>query len=224
MKQLILNFHGIGDPPAGTDPSERAYWWDQSAFNSLLDEIRVAVNDNGLPIAITFDDGNMSDALIALPALVRRGLKALFFVCAGRIGQASYLDKPAIADLVAAGMSIGSHGMSHVDWRLANSAELDRETAGARQVLEDVCARRVDEAAVPFGSYDRRVVATLRRQDWRSVFTSDGGLAIEGQWMRPRNSLDRGWQHKQVVEKIWAREGVWRRTARSATRVYKSLR
>ena len=224
MKRLILNFHGVGDPPAGTDPSERAYWWDQSAFISLLDQIRVAVSDNGFPIAITFDDGNMSDALIALPALVRRGLTARFFLCAGRIGQASYLDKPAIADLVAAGMRIGSHGMSHVDWRFASAAELEKETAGARQVLEDVCACSVDEAAIPFGSYDRRVIATLRRQNWRSVFTSDGGYALEGRWMNPRNSLDRGWQHKRVVEEICVREGVWRRTARSATRVYKTLR
>jgi peptidoglycan/xylan/chitin deacetylase (PgdA/CDA1 family) len=224
MKQVILNFHGVGDPPPGTDPSERLYWWDQAAFNSLLDQICRAMHENDLWITITFDDGNMSDARIALPALARRGLTARFFVCAGRIGQKHYLDKPALADLLSAGMTIGSHGMHHVDWRRASSGELERETAEARQMLEDACACRVDEAAVPFGSYDRQVIAKLRRQNWRSVYTSDGGFAFEDAWIKPRNSLGRGWQHTRVVEQISGREGVWRGLVRSAAQLYKRMR
>jgi peptidoglycan/xylan/chitin deacetylase (PgdA/CDA1 family) len=224
MKLVILNFHGVGDPPPGTDPAERIYWWDQTAFNSLLDHVCTAMHANDLRITITFDDGNISDARIALPALASRGLTARFFVCAGRIGQSHYLDKPALADLLAAGMSIGSHGMHHVDWRRASAEELKQETAGARQMLEDACACPVDEAAVPFGSYDRRVIANLRRQNWRSVYTSDGGVAFEDAWIKPRNSLSRGWQLRPVVEEFSACETVRMRILRNAANFYKRMR
>ena len=224
MKLVILNFHGVGDPPPGTDPTERIYWWDQTAFNSVLDQVCSALLETDLRITITFDDGNMSDARIALPALSRRGLTARFFVCAGRIGQAHYLDKPAVADLLAAGMSIGSHGMHHVDWRRASAEELEQETVGARQMLEDACAYPVDEVAIPFGSYDRRVIGTLRRQNWRSVYTSDGGHALDDAWLKPRNTLSRSCQHQRVIEQISGHEGVWRGTVRAAAQLYKRMR
>lgn len=224
MKQTILSLHGVGDPPPGTHPAELPYWWEQAAFNSLLDRIFAAVRDNGTRIAITFDDGNMSDARIALPALVKRGLSARFFVCAGRIGRAHYLDKPALADLLAAGMVIGCHGMNHIDWRLASAAELEEETSAARQVLENLCACRVDEAGIPFGSYDRRVVGILRRQNWKAVYTSDGGSALEDAWMKPRNILSRRWQDQNPVEEIPNREAAWRRMFRTASKVYKRIR
>ena len=63
-----------------------------------------------MPVVITFDDGNESDALIALPELVKRNLKAFFFVVGGRIGLPHYLDRVALRDLISAGMEIGSHG------------------------------------------------------------------------------------------------------------------
>ena len=47
---------------------------------------------------ISFDDGNASDVGIALPELERRGLKAVFFLLAGRLGQPGSLTE---ADVTA---------------------------------------------------------------------------------------------------------------------------
>ena len=115
--QLILGLHGIGSPEHGVTEDERSYWISRQAFISLLHTIVVDREGSGLPVAITFDDGNESDALIALPELAKRNLKAIFFVVAGRIGLPHYLDRAALRDLMSAGMEIGSHGMHHCDWR-----------------------------------------------------------------------------------------------------------
>jgi hypothetical protein len=167
MKLVILNFHGVGDPSPGTDSAERMYWWDQTAFESLLDQICRAMHEDGLRITITFDDGNMSDAHIALPALSRRGLTARFFVCAGRIGQAHYLDKAALADLLGCGHEHrqprnASCRLAPREWSGAGAGDSRRRSADARGRLRLPC---IDEAAVPFGSYDRRVIGKLRRQE-----------------------------------------------------------
>ena len=100
----------------GVTEDERSYWISHQAFISLLQTIVVIREGSDLPVAITFDDGNESDALIALPELAKRNLKAIFFVVAGRIGLPHYLDRVALRDLMSAGMEIGSHGMHHCDW------------------------------------------------------------------------------------------------------------
>ena len=67
-----LGLHGIGSPHRGvTDDDERFYWVRRQAFTSLLQTIAVTREGSNLPVAITFDDGNESDALIALPELAK---------------------------------------------------------------------------------------------------------------------------------------------------------
>jgi peptidoglycan/xylan/chitin deacetylase (PgdA/CDA1 family) len=192
-ERLILSFHGIGPIPTRIGLAERAYWCDDRSFKSMLDSI---VNvPQQVSIELTFDDGNISDAVVALPALVSRGLTACFFVCAGRIGLEGYLDRSAMNELISAGMEIGSHGWNHVNWRRIDDKTLDIEIDDARKKLSDIIARNVDKLAIPFGYYDRRVLRRLRRSnsEIRAVFTSDGGRAPLSGWLLPRESYMTSW-------------------------------
>lgn len=189
-KQLILNLHGIGHPHCHVERDERHFWWSQESLHRLLEEIAERTAEKKPEVVVTFDDGNLSDATVALPALVRRGLKASFFVCAGRIGQQHYLDPAAIHDLLSAGMTVGSHGMNHRDWRQTTDAELDEEIIQARRKLEDVCAGTVTSVSIPFGLYNRRVIERLRRQNFDVIYTSDRGVAHAFSTIKPRETLD----------------------------------
>ena len=215
MRELILNFHGVGKLPVAVDNAEAAVWWGEVPFLRALDEIAAAAQNLECPISITFDDGNASDLSIALPALVERGLNATFFICAGRVGMVHYLDAVAIADLLQSGMAVGSHGMNHVDWRRTNDRELDTEIVGARKRLEDICGQRIDDVAIPFGSYDRRVIKRLKCEGWRCVYSSDGGFARAGAWFKPRQTLGKVWEQDSIVPKIRASDTLlmasWRR-------------
>jgi peptidoglycan/xylan/chitin deacetylase (PgdA/CDA1 family) len=182
--RLILDFHGLGPAPDWVDEAEREYWCEEDYFKSILDQVQTL--SQVIPIQLTFDDGNLSDATIALPALADRGLTASFFVCAGRIGLPGYLDKIAMHDLVTAGMGIGSHGWAHLDWRCVNDETLDMEIDRAPMKIADVIGCAVDQASIPFGSYDSRVLRRLRRSGMKAVFTSDGGPAPLTGWMLPR--------------------------------------
>jgi peptidoglycan/xylan/chitin deacetylase (PgdA/CDA1 family) len=181
---INLTFHGIGQPQRPLDAGESDVWVSRDQFLALLDS---AAGAEG--VRITFDDGNASDLEHALPALRERGLKGTFFVVAGRLGEPAFLDEAGVRELAAAGMEIGCHGMRHRPWRGLRADALREELFEAKGILEAVLERPVTKAACPFGSYDRRVLRTLRSTGYRRVYTSDRGTANPGDFLQPRNSL-----------------------------------
>jgi peptidoglycan/xylan/chitin deacetylase (PgdA/CDA1 family) len=189
QRELILNFHGIGTPHAAVDPDEHRVWMSREKFAVLLDHVAALQAAQAMPIAITFDDGNASDADIALPELSRRNLKAAFFVCAGRLDTPQYLSRAAVGELLDAGMQVGSHGMHHRDWRTLDDAALGEEVGTARRQLEEACGRPVTAVAIPFGAYNRRVLARVRAEGFACAYTSDRGYARCTAWLKPRNTL-----------------------------------
>lgn len=223
QRELVLNFHGIGTPHPGVSPEESAVWMSRESFVAVLDRISAVRTSARIPIGITFDDGNSSDAAIALPELSKRRLVATFFICAGRLGVSEYLDSQAVRDLLSAGMKIGSHGMHHRNWRNLDETTLAEEVSTARRHLEDVCGKPVNEAAVPFGSYDRRVLTRLRAEEYACVYTSDRGLARSGAWLKPRNTLG-GNASLEDVAHLLANSQSPSSILRDAYRFYKGLR
>jgi peptidoglycan/xylan/chitin deacetylase (PgdA/CDA1 family) len=207
---LILNLHGIGTPKREVPPSEQRVWIRESQLHPILSSAN-ARND----VELTFDDANESDYTIALPALQAHGMKAQFFLVAGRIGQPGFLSYSQIEGMLASGMRIGSHGMHHRRWADLDESELKEELVEAKDRLEQFTCRRVDEVSCPFGSYNRRVVDTLRRSGYKCIYTSDCGWARTGSLIQPRNSVDQTCG-PQEIEKMLSNEmnlarSVWRR-------------
>jgi peptidoglycan/xylan/chitin deacetylase (PgdA/CDA1 family) len=221
--ELVLNFHGIGTPHRGVGPAEQAVWMSRQHFVGVLDHIAALREAQEIPIAITFDDGNASDVTFALPELCKRGLAATFFVCAGRLDTPEYLSPLGLRDLLRSGMRVGSHGMHHRDWRKLDEAGLADEVSAARMQLEDACGQPVSEAAIPFGSYDRRVLDKLRAAGFACAYTSDGGFARRGAWLRPRNTLGAGSGPEDVTRLLVSERGLYT-VLRGARKFYKRLR
>ncbi|MCP5066716.1 MAG: polysaccharide deacetylase family protein [bacterium] len=183
----ILNFHGIGPNSRDLDPGEDEVWLEEAAFEAILDVIRPQDR-----VGLTFDDGNMSDLEVALPHLLRRKLEAEFFISTDKIGSHGYLDESQLRKIAAAGMRVGSHGVSHSSWREFDAAGLRDELVASRDVLGEILGECVERAACPLGAYDRRVLRELHRSHYTRVYTSDGGLAHESQWLQARTSLGPG--------------------------------
>ena len=177
-------FHGIGTPVREREPGEAAYWVTNDRFRALLDWLA------GEPgVALSFDDGNRSDVDVALPALAERGLAATFYPVVGRLGDPRSLSPRGLDELLAAGMEVGSHGMTHVPWSGLRGAAAHTEIAIPRHVLEDLLGRRVDRAAAPLGRYDKRSLALLRATGFAEVGVSDQRPARPGAWLQPRFSV-----------------------------------
>ena len=169
---IVLNFHGVGTLNRELADGEADVCIDRRQFAEILDAV-VGREE----VRLTFDDGNRSDVAEALPELLRRGLRAEFFICAGRFGTPEFVDEDDVRELRRAGMSIGSHGMDHVPWRRLEPAAADLEIVRAKQLLEETLQAPVDTAACPFGAYDRRTLSALRAAGFERVYTSDCGRA-----------------------------------------------
>jgi peptidoglycan/xylan/chitin deacetylase (PgdA/CDA1 family) len=223
LQQLNITFHGLGVMPATVDAGEARVWCQDAAlYADLVDEAQAAAAAHGMPLAITFDDGNLSDATIGAPVLAKRGLAGIFFPCAGRIGAPGYLDAAALRDLHAAGMGIGSHGWAHTDWRRADDATMKQEIGEAKDRIEQAVGAAITSAAIPFGSYDRRVLR--RAAPFDTVYTSDGGLARRDAHIQSRTSYTTDWGRGSIARLAREENRPARRLRRRLKMVYKSLR
>lgn len=184
LSGINICFHGIGAPPRALDPGEDEYWITRGSFLRVIDEIATWPD-----VAISLDDGNASDVEIALPALEERGLHATFFLLAGRLDDPGSVGRTDVADLVRSGMAIGSHGMTHRTWRHLDGHAERRELEEARAVLAEVAGVAVDEAACPFGLYDRRSLRALRDRGYTRVHTSDRRRVSRDSWLQARFSV-----------------------------------
>lgn len=205
--QVYLGFHGIGAPGPHVDDDERPYWLSVARYHAVLDLV-AAHRTRGGDVGLTFDDGNRSDLTIGLPGLAQRGLAATFFIVTDRIGQADYLGRDEIRALRAAGMVIGSHGLSHVRWTGLPDAEIARHVSTSLATLSDLAGERIGQISVPFGAYDGRVLAVLRRLGVTRVYNSDCGPAVTGAWMLARNSLRSDTPLDDIRSLIERRHGV----------------
>ena len=215
----VTNFtvHGVGPYARELDSGEAATWIDIRQLEQVLDDVmeRPAVR-------LTFDDGNCSDVQIALPRLLERGLTAEFFPIAGLIGEPGRFDRSGLRELVAAGMSIGSHGWAHRDWRSLDDSSASQEIDQAIRRLSQLAGQPVHRVAVPFGSYDRTVLRRLRQAGVSRVYTSDGGRARIDAWLQPRTSLRSamavGWAQNVADERTGPVQDAQRFAIRSVKR------
>lgn len=216
----IINFHGIGEPLRELEPGEADYWLSRDRFLTILD--RIASHPERQGISITFDDGNASDLLIAAPELRRRGLRAEFFVLAGRIGKAGSLSASDIRALITMEMRIGSHGVAHRDWTRLSAGELHYELAASKEQLEGICGCPVNAASMPFGWYNAAVLKEIRNTGYSAAYSSGGGSAEVSEFLKPRNSMRSGIADGTLDEVLMGQIPFWRKlrnTARTKFRI-----
>jgi peptidoglycan/xylan/chitin deacetylase (PgdA/CDA1 family) len=185
-RNIVLAFHGIGVPPAGIPAEERPFWMAEETFVSFIANAPSSAKALGVGLHATFDDGNRSDLEIAAPVLARYGVSASFFPCTGRLTTSGYLSEEDIRRLFKMGFEIGSHGTDHVYWTHLDRGALDVEVTGSKRVLEDILATEIQTVAIPFGGYNRSVLAAVKVAGYTKAYTCDPGFAYPGQWQTRR--------------------------------------
>ncbi|MEU0333256.1 polysaccharide deacetylase family protein [Streptomyces sp. NPDC006193] len=146
-------------------------------------------------VGLTFDDGYADFLDHALPVLTRLDCTATLFVLPGRLGGDNAWDplgprKPlltadGIRRAAAAGVEIGSHGLSHVDLTRADDALLKAETAGSLAALEELTGAPVRGFCYPYGAVDRRAVRAVREAGYGYACAIDPG-GLSGPHVLPR--------------------------------------
>lgn len=115
-------------------------------------------------VILAFDDGPKSQMTYAYPALIQNGLRATFFiVCDYASGTSpNYMRWSEVDQLVADGMDIQNHGMTHARLSLLNDTQIVKEVNDCRPIVMQHGSNG-EAYALPFndGYNNQRVVTAL---------------------------------------------------------------
>jgi len=256
---LIVTYHALGEPrspvsvPLAQLASDLAALVDAGfAFVSLdqcADWLAGRTRLPERPVAVTFDDGYAGLARDGLPILSRLGVPATVFVIAGRVGRDNrwpgqgrgvrpmpLADWQELGALVASGLTLGSHSMSHPALPSLRDAALAEEVVASADHLEQMIQAPVRHFSYPYGRRGAREMAaasqryrtavtavsrivdrTANPHDLGRIDAHDLHLAVRlrllGRWPLPRYLAIRrhGRRARRLVERVTGagREGAW---------------
>jgi len=188
----IFMYHDVqpdGAPITGVAPEQRPYVLHRSVFaahlNAMAGMRSLTVADlvgeapvAGRAVVLTFDDGHVSNYTEALPAMAARGIVGTFYVVAGRVGEGETLSWAQMREMVAAGMEIGSHTLTHPEPSTLSDDELRHELRESKRLLEEGLGRPVVSLSSPTGFFNPRMSRMAHAEGYTSLCFGHYGYVI----------------------------------------------
>ena len=174
--RAILTYHSIDSSGSAISVSEEDFrrhvrWLAGGPARVMPLDALVAWKDDRDAVALSFDDGFINFATIAVPLLEEHGLPATLFVATSHVGSTNawhspkqrghfpvlaLLDWDGIAAVAERGVTIGSHGRTHRPLTSLDLAELKNELAGSFDDVRREIGVSPTFVAYPFGAASLR--------------------------------------------------------------------
>jgi len=130
--------------------------------------------------SITFDDGWESDYTEAFPVLRELGLRATFFIVPTLVETPGYLTWQQLREMVATGMEIGSHSLTHPFMHRLDRSGLLHEFGESKRIIEERLRQPVRTASLPRGWEPADFEGVLHGLGYRVFCTSRVGWWYPG--------------------------------------------
>jgi len=191
----VLMYHYVDDepPPAGPyadgltvrtpDFVEELEYLAENGYQAVrLSDVYLAMAGlKELPaksVALTFDDGGLDNYTVAFPLLKQYGFTATFFVITKTVGRDGQMSWEQLQEMVAAGMSVQSHSVSHPDLRGVSDEKLRSELVDSRQAITEAVGEPGYAFCYPSGACDERVVEAVRSAGYVMAVVTDKGEVL----------------------------------------------
>ena len=183
IHRVVLYYHAI---PSG---SRRRFARQMEQLKRLTEPVDIEDSmrrsSNRRQSAVTFDDAFVSVVDNALPELRRLGMPCTIFVPTGALGRHPGWIGPAHPDageVVAAPevlralardplVGIGSHSVSHPNFRRLDDAQAIEELSRSKTMLEELLGRPVRSFSFPHGAYTARSLQLAKECGYTRIYT-----------------------------------------------------
>lgn len=188
----ILMYHHIADLPMDATETQTTWtvapknfdsqmqWLARNGYRSiamaqLIAHLKNRQNLPAKPIIISFDDGWEDQYSTAFPLLTKYGLSGTFFVYTHPLDHTEYMTWAQVQELVAAGMDIQSHSLTHPHLRAIAPEAAFKEIAESKMTLEKRLGKPVVTFCYPFGEYNHAIIEMVKRAGYESAVTLASG-------------------------------------------------
>lgn len=191
----VLLYHSVGPHPLETSPGDFASQLDWLARGFHIVDIETALSASGTAaartVAITFDDGYASLRHVAMPRLAALGATATAYLNTGWISHGAprnssaarghypdqrFLTWQQVSELRAAGWTIGSHGVDHVDLTRVPPDCLHDQLERSRSVVAEQLGAPCHHFAYTWGRHDAAVRRAVAAHGYRSAAAGHHGV------------------------------------------------
>jgi peptidoglycan/xylan/chitin deacetylase (PgdA/CDA1 family) len=193
-RSVILSYHGVAPSNAVVDPEflrvdpetfdAQVQVLQQAGFEivTVAELARRAGGRKPPPgmVALSFDDGMDDNHANLLPILKERNAVASVYVTTGLIGQENpwmapgtsrMMFEPELRDLVAAGVELGAHTVSHPDMSQMTYDDCLREMVESRDRVAAISGQAVTTFAYPYCKYNDDAVRAARDAGFDAAVT-----------------------------------------------------
>ncbi|MBI3959411.1 MAG: polysaccharide deacetylase family protein [Chloroflexi bacterium] len=129
------------------------------------------------PVVLTFDDGYRDNYTNAFPLLRQRGMIATIFVVTDFMDEErpDYLTWEMAREMLAAGISIESHGRNHISLKNRDRDYLVWQALGSLETIEFELGVRPRFVSYPAGEFDAEIIAIFQSANYWAGFTTIQG-------------------------------------------------
>lgn len=171
-RDIVLLYHSVAGGPLSISRARfvaQMDWLKAHARVVCLDEMLTGVNNGGIRVVLSFDDGYETLHGVVREVLAERGLTAIAYVNSGLIGDIARNDSAEsqghwpnerfllwseTRTLAEAGWTIGGHGIEHIDLTAVAPADVLKQLTACREQIELKLGRECRHFAYTWGRWN----------------------------------------------------------------------
>jgi len=122
------------------------------------------------PIMLTYDDTDLDQYEIAIPAMKKYGYKGVFFIMTVSLGKPHYMSKEQVKEISDEGNVIGSHTWDHHNVKKYKGNDWVIQIEKPTKQLETITGRYMRYFAYPFGLWNKEAIPELKKRGFIAAF------------------------------------------------------